>query len=168
MSLDADIRRGTRELRKLMADIGGANTPEMKAAGRVLAKEIRKELGKKGAPIQGPLRPGAKQKFAPSGPGEAPRRQTGKLVKSIGTEIVGGVLRVGSRRFTSRILQDGTTGAATGAAVDKQGNRRHKKRTLKRPSVTIAPRPFMEKALERALPQMEGEYVAGLQKKTRA
>jgi hypothetical protein len=33
--------------------------------------------------------------------------------------------------------------------------------------VTIAPRPFMEKALEEALPKMEGDFVGELQKKTR-
>lgn len=163
-----EVRRGSKELRKLLADVGGANTPETKAAARVLARSIRKVLNTRGAPILGPLRPGQRQRFTPSRPGEPPHRQRGRLVKSVGYEIVGGVMRIGSNRFTSRILQDGTTGATVGAAVDRSGKRRHKRRTLKRPSVTIAPRPFMEQALKLALPQMEGEYVGELQKKTRA
>jgi hypothetical protein len=151
----AEVRRGSKELRTRLADVGGANTPETKAAARVLAKSIRKVLSKKGT------------RRERSQPGEPPRRQTGKAVKSIGTEIVGGVMRVGTGRFTLRILQDGNVGAAQGKAVDQAGKRRHKRRTLKRPGVTIEPRPFMEQALALALPQMEGEYVAELQKKTR-
>lgn len=155
MSLADDIRKGSRELKKILADVGGANTPEMRAAGRVLVKSIKKQLGKKGT------------RRDRSKPGEPPRRQSGRAWKSIGTEVVGGVLRVGTGRFTLRILQDGATHATRGAAVDKAGKRRHKRQTLKRASVTIAPRPFMEQALEEALPQMEGDFVGELQKKTR-
>jgi hypothetical protein len=151
-----ELKRGARDMKKFMADVGGANSPEMKAAARALARGIRKELAKHGT------------RKDRSKPGESPRRQLGKLVKSIGIETVGGVIRVGSGRFTSRILQDGTTHATRGAATDKAGNRRHKRQTLKRSSVTIAPRPFMEKGLARALPTMDGEFIAELEKRKRS
>jgi hypothetical protein len=66
VSIAEDLRKADRELKKLLADVGGANTPEMKGAARVLAKSIRKQLGKKGT------------RRDRSKPGEAPRRQTGK------------------------------------------------------------------------------------------
>lgn len=156
MSIADELRKADRELKKILADVGGANTPEMRAAARQLAKSIRKQISKKGT------------RRDRSQPGEPPRRQSGKAYKSIGTEVVGGVMRVGTGRFTLRILQDGATHATRGAAVDRAGKRRHKRQALKRPSVTIEPRPFMERALAEALPQMEGDFVGELQKKTRA
>jgi hypothetical protein len=156
VSIAEDLRKADRELKKILADVGGANTPEMKAAARQLAKSIRKQISKKGT------------RRDRSQPGEPPRRQSGKAYKSIGTEVVGGVMRVGTGRFTLRILQDGVTHATRGAAVDRAGKRRHKRQALKRASVTIEPRPFMERALAEALPQMEGDFVGELQKKTRA
>jgi hypothetical protein len=155
VNIAEQLRNADRATKRLLADVGGANTPEMRAAARVLAKSIRKQLSKKGT------------RKDRSKPGEAPRRQSGKAVKSIGVEVVGGVTRVGTGRFTLRILQDGATHATRGAEVDRAGKRRHKRKTLKRPSVTIEPRPFMEKALAEALPQMEGDFVGELQKKSR-
>jgi hypothetical protein len=114
----------------------------------VLAKAIKKELGVKGAPIQGPLRPGAKRKAAPSAPGEPPRGRRAARGSRSAREVVGGVMRVGTRFFTLRILQDGTTHATRGAASTRRASGATRSKTLKRPSVTIAPRPFMEKALE--------------------
>lgn len=156
MSIADDLRTADRELKKILADIGGANTPEMRAAARELAKSIRKQLNVKGT------------RRDRSKPGEPPRRQSGKAYKSIGVEVVGGVTRVGTGRFTLRILQDGTTHATRGAEVDRAGKRRHKLKTLKRASVTIEPRPFMEKALADALPKMEGDFVGELQKRQKA
>jgi hypothetical protein len=155
VSIADDLRKADREVKKLLADVGGANTPEMRAAARQLAKSIRKQLSKRGS------------RTDRSKPGEPPRRESGKAVKSIGIEVVGGVVRVGTGRFTLRILQDGAQHAPRGAEVDRAGKRRHKRKTLKRPSVTIAPRPFMEKALADALPQMEGDFVGELQKRSR-
>jgi hypothetical protein len=40
VSIADELRKADRELKQLLADIGGANTPEMKAAARVLAKSI--------------------------------------------------------------------------------------------------------------------------------
>jgi hypothetical protein len=80
------------------------------------------------------------------------------------------VVRVGTGRFTLRILQDGVVGPAPdaqGAAVTWPGSAPQAP-SLKRASVTIEPRPFMEQALAEALPQMEGDFVGELQKKTRA
>jgi hypothetical protein len=100
VSIADDLRKADRELKKILADVGGANTPEMKAAARQLAKSIKKQISKKGT------------RRDRSKPGEPPRRQTGKAWKSIGTEVVGGVMRVGTGRFTLRILQDGVDARA--------------------------------------------------------
>jgi hypothetical protein len=47
------LQRSVKAVAREMADIGGANSEEMKAAGNALAKAIRKELNTKGARIQG-------------------------------------------------------------------------------------------------------------------
>lgn len=191
MSINAldrlSLQRVTKALAKEMADIGGANAPEMKAAARVLASSIRKQLSTRGSLLQGPHRlsktgKASKVRGLPSAPGEPPHRISGALAKSIGTEIVGGVMRVGSSRFTSRLLQFGVdadetrkTRAAIAAGKPltvgrvralRAAETRRRKRAAKRAAhLTIAPRPFMERALEAALPKMGDDFVATLQKR---
>jgi len=147
VSFADEIRRGSGDLRKMLTDIGGAKT-----------------LSKKGALVVGPLRPGQQQRTAPSAPGEAPRRQKGRAIKSIGQEVVGGVLRVGTSSFVLRILEEGTSHATRTAKAD--GKRSHKRKAPKRSRVTIGARPWAAKSLEAALPAMEGEFVGELQKRT--
>lgn len=157
--MNADLRHqvqtSLRDLRRVMADVGGANEPEMKAAGSVLAKRIRRVLSTR-TMHQGPLQPGESGTQGASAPGEPPNRQTGRLARSIGQEVVGGVRRVGSSWFTSRLLE---------AGVQKVGRRKTKKGSVP-VRVNIAPRPFMERALEEALPDMDGVMVGELQRRT--
>ena len=179
------LQRVTKALSAEMAAIGGANTPEMKAAGSVLAKAIRKELATRGSLFQGPHRASktgkaSKLRGLPSAPGEPPHRISGRLYKSIGQEVVGGVRRVGSSWFTSRLLQYGVdadetrkTKAAIAAGKPLTARRlgalraaetRRRKRAAKRQAhLKIAPRPFMEQALAAALPKMGDDFVATLQ-----
>ncbi len=159
--LQRQISTAMRGLKKEMADVGGANTPEMKAAGRVLRAAIKKQLAKQGIRYAGPLRPGAKPKTIPSAPGEPPRRVTGRLWKSVGTEVVGGVLRVGESWFTSRLLE----GGVDAALPLRSGKVRRRVGGLARRRIKIAPRPFMERAYEQAAPKMEGDFVLELRRK---
>ena len=171
------LQRVTKALSKEMAEIGGANTPEMKAAGSVLARAIRKELATKGSLLQGPNRASktgkpAKLRGLPSAPGEPPHRITGRLYKSIGQEVVGGVRRVGSSWFTSRLLQYGVDAdetRKTRLAIAVSSSRARRRRKASKPHrsshLKIAPRPFMEQALEAALPKMGDDFVATLVKR---
>lgn len=146
--LQRQISTAMKALKKEMADIGGANTPEMKAAGTVLAREIRKVLSVRGT------------KTNRSKPGEPPRRQKGRLAKSVGQDVVGGVRRVGESDFKSRLLQEGVD---TSLPI-KSGKRRRKGGTAKR-RLKIEPRPFMERAAENAIPKMDGEFSLTLEKR---
>lgn len=168
------LQRVTRALSRELADIGGADTEEMKAAGSVLAKAIRSELATKGSLLQGPHRASktgkaSKLRGLASAPGEPPHRISGRLYKSIGQEVVGGVRRVGSSWFTSRLLQFGvdaeeTRKAKLARAVSSSRARRRRRaaKPRRQPHLKIAPRPFMERALENALPKMGAEFVATL------
>jgi hypothetical protein len=99
VSIADDLRKADRELKKILADVGGANTPEMRAAARVLVKSIKKQISHQGDPSRSfdsrAIRPADRR--AGHGSRSAPK-------------IVGGVVRVGTGRFTLRILQDGVVG----------------------------------------------------------
>jgi hypothetical protein len=163
LTVDTSLRRqiasAVRNSQRFFADITGANDPASRGAARVLMRAIRKQLSRK-AGKRG-------QKPERSQPGEAPRKASGKLSRSVGTEVVGGIRRVGVARFVGRLLEEGvdTTVRVTpnGRAF---GKRRRKAGTANR-TLRIAPRPFMQKALEEALPYMEGEAVSSLQAKDR-
>lgn len=171
LELQRQVSGAMNTLRKELADIGGANTPEMKAAAAALRRAIKKQLSTRGT-----LK-------TPSKPGEPPRRERffrgGKLIdsalwKSIGTEVVGGVMRVGSSYFTSRLLEGGVDAslharlkvAASASRFAKHG--RPNRRTLapKRISrLEIAPRPFMQRAIDAAAPEMGEVFAAAVQKR---
>lgn len=182
------LTRSLSTLKRELAAVGGANTPEIKAAGNALARSIRKELATRGSLLQGPHRASktgkpSKLRGVPSAPGEPPHRISGRLYKSIGQEVVGGVRRVGSSWFTSRLLQfgvDATETRKTKAAIAagkpltagrvrslRAAETLRRRRAAKRGSarIHIAPRPFMEKALADALPKMGDEFVATLKRR---
>lgn len=168
------LQRVTRRLAKEMAEIGGANTPEMKAAGSALAKSIRKQVATRGSLYQGPHRASktgkpSKVRGTPSAPGESPHRITGRLYKSIGQAVVGGVRRVGSGWFTSRLLQDGVDADETRrqklAAASSRGRARRRRKARRTPHLTIAARPFMERALAAALPVMGNDFLTQIQRR---
>jgi hypothetical protein len=156
------LQRSVSKLKREMADIGRANTPEMRAAGNVLARSIRKELSVKGALYLGPSRGRGKVRGIPSAPGEPPHRITSKLYKSVGTEVVGGVLRVGESYFTSRLLELGVDATMK----LRSGKLRRRKGGIATRRIRIAPRPFMKRALANALPKMGDEFIGTLKKHT--
>lgn len=168
--LATQVSRATRQLQRTLADVGGANSREMKAAGTVLRRELRREVSTRNAPIEGGRMRQKKAKGgvvirvparAASEPGQPPAVQTASLQRSTGQEVVGGVRRVGFASFKARLLEAGVS--ATPATVVKPG--RHGTAARRRRRLVIAARPIMKKALDRALPDMEGVMVSALQQR---
>lgn len=110
-----------RELRRALdretAKATGANSPAVRKAGLVLRRHIRRVIGVHGTPHK------------PSAPGAPPHRIEGELWRSIRSQVVSGVRRVGSGFYRARLTEFGSTRAA--------------------------PRPFMRAGLEAA----EGEMM---------
>lgn len=166
------IQHSLRSVSKELAAIGGANTPEMKAAGSALASSMRKQLATRGSLFQGPHRASktgraSKLRGLPSQPGEPPHRISGRLSKSIGQAVVGGVRRVGSGYFVARLLEEGVDVAehrrATLAQGLAQGRARRRQTKRRQAQLVIAARPFMARALDAALPKMGDVFVGALQ-----
>lgn len=175
-----EVRRAVRATQKLLADVGGANSPELKAAGRALAKAIRTQLSRTGPviPNGGTIRDRKAGTIVPrrgtSAPGEPPHMQTARLRRSVRQLVVDGERRVGTTRFTGKLLEEGVvfTGrasvAAGGTYLTPSGRRRRSKKARKAAAARrIAPRPFMERALDLALPSMREGFVVELRKRTR-
>jgi hypothetical protein len=151
--------RGMKKLRLLAETVGGASDPGVQAAAKVLVKAIKKQISKKAPGFQNVGKRGKGPHYGESSqPGQAPRRQAGQLWRSIGTQVVAGVLRVGSSDFTAPILNDGAIldeqvarAADIEKFIPKAGTRKGKvtsKRARKgRRRIKIEPRPFMEPGL---------------------
>ena len=93
----------TKGITDLTADLTGANSEPVVAAGRAQAKAWRQLVSVAGH-------------GEPAAPGQPPRAQKRRLMRSIGTAVVEGVRRVGSSLFTSRLQEFGYT-AQDGTAV---------------------------------------------------
>ncbi|HRZ09127.1 MAG TPA: hypothetical protein P5319_04470 [Gemmatimonadales bacterium] len=134
-----------RKLERTLNELGGVRSPEMRAAGNTLAKSIRKTLS---------TRAGGQ----PSAPGQPPRRQTGALAKSVKAAPLGDVVRVGPLRFTASFMEEGVQ-AVKGETRRSRGRRNRSRVTKKKRSLTIAPRPFMARALEAVKGQLLEVFV---------
>jgi hypothetical protein len=154
------IKQGSDNAKRFFADLAGADDPGTKAAARVLMREIRKQLSKRATP-------GADGKLTASNPGEAPRRRTGRLYKSVGQEVVGGIRRVGPASFKGRLLHEGVNTTVDVTPSGRSFDKRRRKSGKPRRTLIIEPRPFMDAALQQALPKMEGETVTALQARER-
>jgi hypothetical protein len=153
---------------QFLASVGGARSPEMAAAAKVLRREIRKELGRVGH-------------GKPSAPGEPPRKQKGELQKSVKEGVVGIGRRVAVTDFTGPILQFGVDTkadranprsrrnlfsgqarevlAASQRAFARKAERRRQGKSTKVRDMKLEPRPFMEKPLARSQDEMVGTMV---------
>jgi len=153
------VKAVNQDIARRLARLGGANSPVLKGASRALAKTVRRGLPVKGgAGIATSLKSRRLRAIGgtPSAPGEPPRRQTGQLAKSIKEGPVGTGRRVGVLRFTGAMLEEGvnaTLGGTSARATRGRRGRPRKARAAKR-SLTIAPRPFMQRAIDRARPEM--------------
>jgi hypothetical protein len=97
--LQKGLRAVNKDVAKMTAIISGANSEPVKQAATVLQKNWRRLLNVRG---------GGK----PSAPGTPPRRQSGRLWKSVRQGVVEGVRRVGSGDFRSWMTEFGVDGRA--------------------------------------------------------
>ena len=147
-----------RNLKATMVEVGDPNSAEVKAAGNVIAREMRKQLSVKAPQLRASLK-SHKLRGLPSAPGQPPHRVSGRAYKSIGQEVVGGVRRIGTNDFVLRLMNDGVVVTAeTKSRKTKTGRKRKGTRTI-----AIAPRPWAQPALEAAAPQIEGAVASAVQ-----
>lgn len=166
LPLTSDAIKAVRqEIDRRLARIGGANSPALKAAARALAKSVRRVLSVKGgARVASSLKSKRLRAIGgtPSAPGEPPRKQTGRLAKSVKEGPVGTGRRVGVLAFTGPLLEAGvhaTKGAASArSSIGRllRSGRRGKSRKARAASrsLAIAARPFMQRAIDLAQPEM--------------
>jgi len=173
MATSRVVKQVNRQLEAQLATLGAANSPEMKAAARALAKGIRRALGPKSKEV--------------SKPGEPPKGKSGELAKSVKEGQVGTGRRVAVTKFTASLLQfgvnthqDGQTPRSrrdlfSGAVrqVFKQSEqaftRRARQRSRndpRRKAMVLEPRPFMEKGLENAAAEMTEVAVSAIRRRT--
>lgn len=128
-------RRLERELRSL----GGANSPEMREAAKVLKRSIRRVLSTRGG-------------GQPSAPGQPPHRQSGRLAGSVRDGAVGPGRRVAVTWYTAPILEAGIDSSLP----LRSGKRRRRPGGLARRQLKIAARPFLQRSLDAVRDQMPG------------
>jgi len=168
-----ELRQVNQKLRRTLSGLGGLDSPEIKAMAKELRRSIIKVLSVSGGGRVTQSLSGHRLYAVggtPSGPGEPPRRQTGQLARSIAYGIAGAQFRVGAIRFTAAMLQFGvqSTRGARRSAGTRRGRRT--RGTLVQRTVTIAPRPYLEPALELAKDAMGEAFaeVAGARISSRA
>ena len=151
-----------RALIRTLKDLGRVSSPEMIGAAKVLRTEIKRTLGIKG-------------KGKPSNPGEPPAKQTGALQKSVKSGAVGAAQRVAVLDFTAPLLEFGVDTRADGfASRSRRDLFTGESKTLGRESLLafsrklvrrqrgakktrhqkLEARPFMQRSLAAAAPQM--------------
>jgi hypothetical protein len=166
LSFANTTRLALTQAQSFFREVTGVDDPASKGAARVLMRSIRKQLATKAAVVRRTFA-GEQARNEGSAPGESPRSRTGKLRRSVGQEVVGGVRRVGPASFVGRLLEEGVDTTVTVTPNGRAFGARRREKKAARRQLTIAPRPFMAQALERALPGMEGEAVSELQKRGR-
>jgi hypothetical protein len=163
----------TRLVREL-SNLGGARTPEMTGAAKVLKKSLKKVLGIKG-------------NGKPSKPGEPPRKQSGELEKSVVSGVVGAGQRVGLTSFVAPLLEFGVDTRADGVAprsnrdlftreqreislpnVQKLARKFHRRKagnTKKVRHQKLDARPFVDKAIEAAEQKIVDVQVSAIRRR---
>ena len=146
--LTKELRGATKVMDDLLGDLGGVDTPELKSAAKALMLSMRKTLRQK--------------KGAPSGPGEPPAAEEGRLAGSVRDGVLGAARWVGPTDFKAPWLEEG---------VD---DRKHKKgpgnaahRALGRllGRNRLEKRPFMDRSLAAAQGEMTDVMVSGIQRR---
>lgn len=155
--------------------MSGADSEGVKAAASALRREIRKTLSTPGADRHASLK-SRRVRGTPSAPGAPPAMQSGKLAKSVGSAVVGGVRRVGFSNYRARIQEFGgvveaapahAAGELTGRVFKRSKSGRQTKFRTAKDAVKariIPPRPFMARSLAAAEPKMTEVLVGSLAK----
>jgi hypothetical protein len=152
-----------------MVAMSGANSPEMRAMALTLKRAMKKRLAQRAPGLRQSLKRG-RVRGTPSSPGQSPFRVSERLYKSIGFEVVGGVMRVGTGNYTGRLLEWGVFSAAGASkAVTKASTnaKRKKQKAHKVRTLTILPRPWARPALRDVGGLMEENFILEAQKRLR-
>lgn len=128
--LSNDMRTVNKQMRTLTQDWTGAKGEEIAEAAKILRGGIARTLSSRGSRTER------------SRPGDPPKRQAGALARSVRQGLVEDGRRVGPVWFTAPMLERGVN-----TALPSQRSRRGKYARGKG-TLTIAPRPFMARALE--------------------
>jgi HK97 gp10 family phage protein len=136
------LRQSLAAVNQKLAAVTGGDSPTIRLAGLELERAIKLQLSKPGT---GRLYERGRTTHQASAPNEPPAPDTGALRSSVGSEVVGGVLRVGVGMPYAPYLEFGT--------LDAGG--------------AIAPRPFMRPAYESVKDRMTGVVVKDLQQRGR-
>jgi hypothetical protein len=162
-----DLKGLNGAIRDSLAAVGGANSPEMKATGNALAKQMRKTLSVSGgARIAQSIRTRKLQAIGgtPSRSGEPPRAQTKQLARSVKAGVVGTGIRVGALRFTSGFLEEGVNATRGTRKTRRSGRGRGQFSGRVQRTIRIPARPFLAKSVELAKDAMAKAFgdLAGL------
>ena len=129
--LSSQVRGITNTLNRELRAIGGADSAEMKGAAKLLKASFRRVLNVRG-------------RGRPSAPGEAPRRQSGQLARSVTDGVVGDARRVAVAWFTAPILE----GGIYSTLPLRSGKSRRRKGGKATRALAIAARPFRQRAID--------------------
>lgn len=159
------MRDVNRALAAEVAQLTGANSEPVKAAASVLRREIRRTLSTPGANRYTSLKT-RRVRGQASEPGAPPAMQSGRLRRAAKSAVVDGVRRVGFNDFRARLLEFGGAQSAESPRQSKRKGAKPGTMTKGRRAIVIPPRPFMERSLAAAAPQMTDVMVGEMQKRT--
>src|SRR5690606_8612069 len=86
-SIQSQLSTINKSLERELRAATGADSPAIRQAGNALARAMREQLGRAGGARRVSLK-SKRVRGEPSAPGEAPRKQTGSLQKSIKNAVV--------------------------------------------------------------------------------
>lgn len=174
------IHGASRGFEQVLQNLGGVRSPEMRAAGNLLRKSIRKVLSVKGG---GTLVQSLQTKRLravggiPSAPGQPPHQQTGRLARSVAMGPVGPALRIGAKWFTAPLLEEGVDTRIPVRRTSKvfrrgqfTGRTRFRTRAARVRSgklvIARAARPFMARGLAAVQDKMGDAFAVALRLRT--
>ncbi len=136
--VSGDLREATRKLSRISENVHGARSPELAAAAKVLRRSVARQISKSGGGrIAQSIATKRRRVLGAqrSQPGEPPRRQTGRLRRSVIQGVVETGRRVAVMAFTAPLLERGV------------------------PDRALAPRPFMQRGLDACRNELTGVVV---------
>lgn len=138
-------------LRVELQDLSGARSPGLLKAAQVLRTHWRRVLSSAGG-------------GRPSAAGEAPRKQSGKLARSVKQGLTETGRRVAVTWFTAPLLEGGVD-TSLAPRPNKRGRSRSRQGRYKggNARLRIAPRPSANRALSSAQTEMTEAMVGGIQ-----
>ena len=139
--LSSTVKGITAGLNVQLKALGQANSIEMREAAKIMKRSFRTVLGQRGG-------------GRPSAPGEAPRKQTGALARSVRDGVVGDVRRVAVTEYTAPILE----GGINSALPLRSGKARRRKAGKARRVLVIAARPFRQRAIDAVANEMADKF----------